>query len=87
MNCQKLEFGFGNAPKYENLKLIDSDTFAELCGYVEELARGFKFVRVDTFVTDNTYYIGELTFTTGAGYDSWKPYEYEKKYGDLISVR
>jgi len=80
----EIEFHFGNAPKKKDLTFIES--FEELTKAVTKLCYGFKFVRVDTFIVGGNWYIGELTFNTGCGYDKWIPEKEEIRYGGRIST-
>lgn len=50
------------------------------------LAKPFPHVRVDFFVLGNRFYIGELTFFNGAGFDMITPHEYNMQMGDWISL-
>lgn len=49
-----------------------------------ELARPFPHVRVDFFVVGEKFYIGELTFFNGAGFDLITPHTYNKQMGSWI---
>ncbi len=82
MDGREIEFHFGNAPKKRDLELTES--FQELKEAVTKLCSGFRFVRVDTFVIDGNWYIGELTFNTGCGYDDWGPESEGIRYGERI---
>ena len=84
MNKNESIFHFGNAQKNPSLKLVPDDVYYNMVQDVKKLASPFKFVRVDTFVKDIQYYIGELTFTSGAGYDNWIPKTMAIKYGSMI---
>lgn len=48
------------------------------------LAKPFPHVRVDFFVVGTRFYIGELTFFNGAGFDMITPYEYNLQMGNWI---
>lgn len=83
----KLDFKFGIAKENMELELVDDSVFEELVSTVKKLAEGFKFVRIDTYVLkDQRFYIGELTFSTGSGYDKWVPEEKAIYYGKLINT-
>lgn len=82
MDRKRIKFHFGNAP--EKKDIIFPSTFNKLVDDVNKLASEFRFVRVDSFVIENNYIIGELTFTSGAGYDNWSPREESVRYGNLI---
>jgi len=52
----------------------------------DALAKPFAFVRVDFFLVGDKPYFGELTFSPGAGYRIFKPYEYNLIFGDMIPM-
>lgn len=49
-----------------------------------KLSEPFPHVRVDFFVVGERFYIGELTFFNGAGFDMITPHEFNVKMGDWI---
>jgi hypothetical protein len=61
--------------QYETMKLIAHD-----------LAKPFPHVRVDFFVIGDRFYIGELTFFNGAGFDMITPHEYNVEMGSWIQL-
>ena len=61
--------------QYEKMKKIAKD-----------LAEPFPHCRVDFFVIGEKFYIGELTFFNGAGFDVVSPYEYNLKMGSWIDL-
>lgn len=60
--------------------------FEEMKRIVDVLCQGFIHVRVDLYLVDNHVYFGEMTYTNGSGFEQLRPYEYEKKIGDLIKL-
>lgn len=86
MHRKPLNIEFGNVPLKKSLHEIEETEFKELVDIVRKLSQGFKMVRVDTFVIGNKFYIGELTFNTGSGFDTWRPKEQEEWLGRLIKI-
>lgn len=71
----------------DDTAVIDcSDVYPEMRRIAHDLAKPFPHVRVDFFVIDNRFYIGELTFFNGAGFDMITPYEYNLQMGDWIRL-
>lgn len=60
--------------------------YDEMCKIAKVLAEPFPHCRVDFFVLGDRFYIGELTFFNGAGFDVISPYEYNLKMGELIQL-
>lgn len=58
--------------------------FEEMAGYSKKLSEDFKFVRVDFYEVSGKVYLGELTFTPGAGFFKYKKPEYNKIFGDML---
>ena len=50
----------------------------------EKLAAGIPFVRVDFYEVNDQIYFGELTLYPGAGFEEFRPVEYDRRLGDLI---
>lgn len=56
----------------------------EMRAAAERLAVPFRFVRVDFFLAGDRFYVGELTFTPTAGYDTLLPHSYELDLGSRL---
>lgn len=52
----------------------------------EEIAKEFPVVRVDFLVSKNRYYVSEMTFFPGSGYDQFKPDSYDYKFGEMLKI-
>ena len=52
----------------------------------EVLSKDYPFVRVDFFISNNTWYFAELTFTPGAGLMPFNPDYYDMEWGKLINL-
>lgn len=68
----------------ENAKIERPGVYDEMRRIAHELAKPFPHVRVDFFVIGDRFYIGELTFFNGAGYDMITPHEYNVQMGNWI---
>ena len=58
--------------------------YEKMCEIAKQLSKPFPHVRVDFFVIGDRFYIGELTFFNGAGFDRITPHEYDLQMGDWI---
>lgn len=58
----------------------------EMLNVSRQLSSDFPFVRVDFFITGNTFKFAELTFTPGAGMMPINPKEYDLKWGELFNL-
>ena len=54
--------------------------------YSKKLSEDFKFVRVDFYEVGGQLYLGELTFTPGAGFFKYRNPEDNKKLGNWIKI-
>lgn len=52
--------------------------------YSRKLSGDFKFVRVDFYEVDNKVYLGELTFTPGAGFFKYRNQEDNRTVGRML---
>lgn len=78
-----VDFGFNNEMKEDVPKPACYD---EMCHVANALAAPFPASRIDFFVLGNRFYIGEITFFNGAGFDNVSPYEYNLKMGSWINL-
>ncbi len=60
--------------------------FDELIKSSNKLSEPFHFLRVDWFILDNNYYIGELTHSPGGGMEKFKPQKWDRILGDNIQL-
>lgn len=61
--------------------------FNEMVKASERLAENFPFVRVDFYETDSNFFLGELTFYPGAGFEKFSPAEWDLKFGALLKLK
>ena len=72
---------------YESVKdLKKPDNFDKMVEIARRLCEDFPYVRVDLYNIEGQIYFGELTFCSGAGYQTPIPIEYDKILGDLIYI-
>ena len=62
------------------------EKFEEMKKLSEELAKDFKFVRVDWFEENNKIYFGELTFTPCGGLMKIDPIKYDMEWGNILNI-
>lgn len=58
--------------------------YDEMVVIAEKLSKGFPFVRVDFFDTDDKLYVAELTFAPGGGVTPYNPESFNRELGDLL---
>lgn len=76
-----VDFGFDNAG--EDL-IAKPPCYERMCEVAKDLAQPFPHCRVDFFVIGSRFYIGEITFFNGAGFDRVSPVEYNIQMGDAL---
>lgn len=81
LNWRKLDVKYGNhivgdAPRPKH--------FIEMVDIAKILSKGFPFIRVDFFDTDEKLYVAELTFNPGGGVTPYYPKSFNKQLGDLF---
>ena len=59
--------------------------FNQMVEYAKKLSEGIEFVRIDFYEVDDTVYLGEMTFTPGAGTFKYNE-PYNKIVGDLLML-
>ena len=55
MEWERINFGFGEAPRNTNLVKPDINIYEEVVEAVKKLCKNYRFVRVDTYVGRNNY--------------------------------
>lgn len=81
----KQRFSYHNPLMKEDIKRPEN--LQELINVAEQLAKGHPFMRADFYIlNDNSIKFGECTFYPMAGFETWKPNEMDKKFGDMIDL-
>ena len=62
-------------------------TLDKMIKIAEDIAKDFRYVRVDFFDVDGDLYHGEITFHDGGGYERITPFEWDLKLGSMINLR
>lgn len=73
-----------NWPRKHNLSVPKN--YNEMINVVKKIADDFKFVRVDLYNINGVVYFGELTFSSGSGYECPYPLEYDYSFGEYIKI-
>ena len=79
VNWNKLDVQYGDHIIGDAPKPIHFDEMKVLA---EKLSKGFPFLRVDFFDTDEKLYLAELTFNPGGGFVPYHPESFNKELGD-----
>lgn len=58
----------------------------DLLQYAKKLSEDFKLARIDFFIENEQIYFGEITFTSGAGFDKFSSYQFDLQLGNLLSL-
>ena len=78
-----VDFGFTNQSDEVPAK---PEMYDEMCAVASKLAAPFPTCRIDFFVLNDKFYIGEITFFNGAGFDIISPHDYNLKLGSWITL-
>lgn len=70
----------------ENMIIPRPSFYEEMRNIAKVLAQPFPHVRVDFFIVGSKFYLGELTFFNGGGFDMITPQDYNEKMGDWINL-
>lgn len=71
----------------DNKAIPRPKSFNKLIEIAETISKDFKYVRVDFFDVDGKLYHGEVTFHDGGGYERISPFEWDKKFGELLNLQ
>lgn len=72
--------------KNTNTMFKKPTNFDLMVEYAKKLSADFKFVRVDFYEINGKVYLGELTFTPGAGFFKYEDKKYDKVIGDMLKL-
>lgn len=67
-------------------EIEEPKTFSKMKELGAEIAKDFKYVRVDFYDVDGKLYFGEITLHHGGGFDVFVPESYDYYYGDLLKL-
>lgn len=62
-------------------------TFSRMLSIGKEIAKRFRYVRVDFYDVDGKLYYGEITLHHGSGFDTFEPPEYDTLYGNKLRLK
>jgi hypothetical protein len=73
---------------YPNKKIIDDkpEYLNKVLQLAKKLSENIPYVRIDFYIEYGRIFFGELTFTPGAGYYYFDPPEWNKRFGDLLTL-
>lgn len=62
------------------------ECLTELLEYARKLSQPFIHARVDFYIVREKIYFGEITFTNGAGFDRFRPREFDYELGACMKL-
>ena len=71
---------------YDEARYEEPACLDRMLSAAERLAEPFHHARVDFYVIDDEPVFGEITFTNGAGFDRFQPYEFDLAMGESLSL-
>ena len=72
---------------YKNGDDVDKpQTFSKMQSLAEAIAKDFCYVRVDLYNLGSEIYFGELTFHSESGQGKFKPFEWDRKFGEQLKL-
>lgn len=74
-------YGIENSPNYKQPNHLE-----QMVEYAKKLSSPFKFVRVDFYEINDVVYLGEMTFTPGAGMFRYKDRDTDLYWGNQIKL-
>ncbi len=85
MDWQQAPYSRNDYPPFDSLPLKPKK-FHEMVDVCRTLARGHAFLRVDLYQINDRVYFSELTFSPCAGFMKFDPPEWDKTFGDWITL-
>ena len=78
--------GYKDSNSIRGEEISQPSSFALMKKFGEEIAKNFRYVRVDFYDVDGALYFGEITFHHGSGFDVFHPSEYDLIYGKKLTL-
>lgn len=79
--------GVGMGEKSSGKTIPRPVCFAEMLKVAETLAAPFNHARVDFYITGDRLLFGEITFTSGSGFDRLHPREFDRWLGEKLVLQ
>lgn len=91
MTCDFYDMEFNHldiSRKYPNSSTPQRkpESFSKMIELARILSRGFSHIRIDFYDVKGKVYIGELTFYTSSGFVPFKPNEWDRIFGDWLTL-
>ncbi|QTE71027.1 glycosyl transferase [Clostridiales bacterium FE2011] len=80
-----LDFSF-NYPSHPEIHIQKPNNLDEMIRIACTLSKGEPYVRIDFYSVNERIYVGEITFFPASGYGKFIPAEYDKIFGDMITL-
>ena len=84
LDWKKIDVCYGS---HRNADAAKPKHFAEMVEMARILSKGFPFIRVDFFDTDEKPYVAEMTFTPGGGCVPYSPESFNRLLGDKLILK
>jgi len=84
MDFKHLDFRHGHPNA--NIKIARPEKFDEMRELAEKLSAKLPQLRVDFYEVNGKIYFGELTFSHNMGMVAFEPFEWDKKFGEWITL-
>ncbi|MBQ7220554.1 MAG: hypothetical protein IJS28_06195 [Synergistaceae bacterium] len=83
---QPLYFTWGGHDEKRGPEISPPESFPEMLRIGREIAKLFRYVRVDFYDVDGKLYYGEITLHHGGGFNRFKPESYDRYFGDMLDL-
>lgn len=72
--------------KFTNVEIPVPPTFELMKKFGAEIAKMYRYVRVDFYDVDGVLYFGEITQYHGGGFDTFEPLDFDFHFGSMIDL-
>lgn len=84
LNWNAMDVKYGKHER--NVKVKKPKHLVEMIDNAKKLSKGFPFVRVDFFDTEEQLYLAELTFYPGGGMTPYYPEAFDREMGEWLGI-
>lgn len=83
---QPMYFSCGGHDEKRGPEISPPESFPEMLRIGREIAKLFRYVRVDFYDVDGRLYYGEITLHHGGGLNKFKPESFDRYFGDMLDL-
>ena len=83
---QPMYFTWGGHDEKRGPEISPPESFPDMLRIGQEIAKLFRYVRVDFYDVDGKLYYGEITLHHGSGHNKFRPESFDAYFGEMLDL-